>query len=383
MDLSIIIDAYEEADLSKRRSRFCSRVTLPLFQTMMVTGAVCIAKKHLIVAGYGSRREAYHTLFKRVRLLHEFNYNGKDEQYATVQSLVLISYWSYSAKDDFKNNRYWLSIALSLAYKLQLQRDPATYLDSVGAQRHRKRIWWALVVADQIISLGSKLPSLTNINDAHVPMSCVADFLYGNDNEERVKYFCSQSLGITGNLAQQRQHAVNFIHRAQLSYLILQKIAAARTPNNVRADHSTGCWHSLLHQLNTGSATVKQNTDSYHQGDNRRVSRISKTDDALTDLLYYSCVFSVYETSARTPKNCEQRDCPSGLYVAYSDRIKNLTNSLKDHCLPCISNPLFLTLAKYLSCSDRVDSDTAGTIRSGVDTLQFTNRRDEIFASGL
>lgn len=345
----------------------CQLIGFPLLQAIMFAGATHVAKVHLLSAGYASREEACQTLFNRTKLLHEMGYSSVDDDCSIVRSLMLMGYWYHATHGEVKDNRYWLSVAVALAYKAHLNRDPALFPISTNAQRYRKRIWWSLFIADQTVSLGSKLPCLIKMHDFDVPLPIAADFIYGEGKEPRGKDYYLLDLGLIITASRQRQIADNFIDRCQLSVHINQCLSVTSIAGiRDTAEKALNC-QQLAQDLKAWRQTATQDP-SCTIPDDADESRMTRTHRALSDMMYYSCLLLVSEASMDPWLISTILDNSSMLDTTRLISSKSIIRAVdcsSSHHLPYIATHLFPDFVCFFQQNYDLDRDTVAAIRRG------------------
>ena len=96
-----------------------------------------------------------------------------------VQALLLMSYY-YPSMIEQKHTWHWVHQAISLAQATGMHRDPG----NVAQRRLWARIWWACLVRDRLVSLGTGRPMHVNSVDCNVPMPILKDLQEPGDNED-------------------------------------------------------------------------------------------------------------------------------------------------------------------------------------------------------
>ncbi|CAI7654420.1 unnamed protein product [Penicillium manginii] len=119
----------------------------------MFSGAFFVDLKYLYAAGFLSRRSALDTLFQRARVLYDLD--AEDDKLATVQSLLLMTYW-YENPEKHKDGRHWIGVCISLAYNAELHLD---YSDHPN-WNFRRILWWSIFTRDRLMSLGLQQPPM-------------------------------------------------------------------------------------------------------------------------------------------------------------------------------------------------------------------------------
>ncbi|OJD16511.1 hypothetical protein AJ78_03324 [Emergomyces pasteurianus Ep9510] len=197
------------------------RMSLLLFQAAMFAGTAFISMKHLIEAGYESRKEARKAFFQRARLLYDFDYEV--DRISLVQSLLLMTHW-YEMPDDQKDTWHWMGVSLSLAHTIGLHRDPSTSCMDPRRQKLWKRVWWSTYTRDRLIALGMRRPTRIKDEDCDVPMLTLDDF--------DINPLSAEALQIVGdcelahNIDYQRQLATMFVEKSKLCLCISHVLGA-------------------------------------------------------------------------------------------------------------------------------------------------------------
>lgn len=94
-----------------------------------------------------------------------------------IQALLLLSTW-YETPDDQEDAYHWLQIAVGLARREGLNKDPAP-LDIPESEKHvRKRLWWCLLNRDPLLAVGAKRPISIRPDDHNVPEPGLNDWKF-------------------------------------------------------------------------------------------------------------------------------------------------------------------------------------------------------------
>lgn len=112
-----------------------------------------------------------------LKRLYHFQYESDD--IINIQVLLLMSHYFPSMVEQ-KHTWLWAHQAITLAQGVGLHRDS-------GAAPRRKlwaRIWWACLIRDRLIALGTRRPMHINSLDCNTPVLCAADVEEEGDNEE-------------------------------------------------------------------------------------------------------------------------------------------------------------------------------------------------------
>ena len=97
----------------------------------------------------------------------------------SIQALLLMSHY-YPSMIDQKHTWHWINQAISLAQGLGLHQNPG----NVAQRKLWARIWWACLVRDRLVSLGTGRPMHINSLDCTVPMLTFEDVYEEGDGEE-------------------------------------------------------------------------------------------------------------------------------------------------------------------------------------------------------
>ncbi|KAF7550495.1 hypothetical protein G7Z17_g5671 [Cylindrodendrum hubeiense] len=108
--------------------------------------------------------------------LHNFNHEQDD--ISTIQALLLISHY-YASMIDQKHTWFWVHQAIGLAQGAGLHRRC-----DLPQRKLWARIWWACLVRDRLIALGTKRPMHINSLDCSVPLLTIADVEEEGDTDE-------------------------------------------------------------------------------------------------------------------------------------------------------------------------------------------------------
>ncbi|CAH0055646.1 unnamed protein product [Clonostachys solani] len=151
------------------------RVSLAFFQAVMFAGSAFVDMRVLKKAGYPTRAEARNSLYRKVQLLYNFDY--ETDRLVLIQILLLMSLW-HETLDRTRNAGHWIDIAVSHAYAIGLHTDPWRSKPpmSITGQRLRRRTWWCCFIRDRYICLGGERVPQIRDSDFNVPILEMADF---------------------------------------------------------------------------------------------------------------------------------------------------------------------------------------------------------------
>lgn len=97
----------------------------------------------------------------------------------TIQALLLMSHY-YPSMAEQRHTWFWVHQAIGLAQGAGLHRDS-------GQAPQRKlwaRIWWACLIRDRLIALGTSRPMHINSLDCNVPLLTSEDLAEDGDSED-------------------------------------------------------------------------------------------------------------------------------------------------------------------------------------------------------
>ena len=188
------------------------------------------------------------------KALYQLGY--EQNRISVVQALVLMSLW-YLTPDDQMDAHHWLQIAVSIAHRASLNRDPTFMNLSEDERRLRKRIWWCCLIRDPLLALGLKRSIIIMPEDHNVPGLTLDDFDVENAN---MSHAGLAKLGLEWNHAKVRLLRLTYISEAKLHQCLSQIISKqyalkdhhrgrVADPKATRAIllplTTEGAWHSL------------------------------------------------------------------------------------------------------------------------------------------
>ncbi|RFU30254.1 hypothetical protein B7463_g6091, partial [Scytalidium lignicola] len=209
-----LIDLQQFVRILNREGKDEEKISLILFQAIMFAGAAFIDLSDLQMVGYSTRREARKAFYQKTRLLYQFD--CESDRFSIVQALLLITY-QHENPSDGKDERYWLSVAISLAYTIGLHRNPDALSTNSKDWRLRKRTWWSCVMRDRLLALGMKKVPLIDDRNYDVPMLSLDDFEPPADQGNLV---VRPEWGLASDTSLQRQLAMVCILKAKLCVCI-------------------------------------------------------------------------------------------------------------------------------------------------------------------
>ncbi|RFU25539.1 hypothetical protein B7463_g10796, partial [Scytalidium lignicola] len=234
-----------------------SRVSILLFQAIMLAASAFVDEKLLLNNGFNTRREARKEMYQRVKLLAEFEVELDEITY--IQSLLLMTYW-YETPDDPKSMYHWLGLAITMANRIDLNRDPEFLGYDKPTCKLRKRLWWSCIIRDSAISLGMRHPTKIKNEDYDVPMLKLDDF----ETELLTSSFSNPP--IQSQVAQDAQLryqlAILCLQKAKLCLILSEVLAAQYTVGKIgQRDDSHGLntktTMGLLPRVNSDTKRLK------------------------------------------------------------------------------------------------------------------------------
>lgn len=159
----------------------CGRVSLLVFQAMLFATCNFVSRNSIRALGFPSIRLARAALYRRAKLL--FDFETESSPAAIAQASLLLSYWSPSTSPGTKNpNTGWLCTAIQQAKLAEAHHYSRMGGSGTAAEKRRanalKRLWWCCIIRDRVMSLGVRRP--IQISRAHFdleanPPFCRAD----------------------------------------------------------------------------------------------------------------------------------------------------------------------------------------------------------------
>jgi hypothetical protein len=115
-------------------------------------------------------------------LLYDFDCEA--DQISVIQALLLMTF-SKQIVSDGKDWWHWLGLAISISYRIGLNRDKLLTNMSTQKRGLCRRIWWLCFVRDRTLALKERLPVRIRLEDCDTPMLCMEDFdLDENDDPD-------------------------------------------------------------------------------------------------------------------------------------------------------------------------------------------------------
>ncbi|KAJ5502833.1 hypothetical protein N7463_005707 [Penicillium fimorum] len=153
-----------------------------LLQAIFLAGSR-VSKAHL---DYGSSEVFY----RRAKLL--FFFGGCDNPLISIVAACLLHWYNPVGPEDVSTDTsgFWIRTAGAMAFQIGLHKEPAPNARDRGL---RRRLWWSLVVRDNIISVGVGRPRTINLRDSDVLPPSIKDFPVNNFKSQLFIAYCTIS----------------------------------------------------------------------------------------------------------------------------------------------------------------------------------------------
>ncbi|ORY68662.1 fungal-specific transcription factor domain-containing protein [Pseudomassariella vexata] len=144
------------------------RMSLLVFQSMLFVVCNYLSQDSIKALGFPSTRIARASLYRRAKLLYDFE--SESSMVYLAQAALLLSHWSPNFTHAFKKaNSTWLSMAIQNAKSVEAHYYSAIPVISAAAhpaqhkrQNTLRRLWWCCIVRDRILPLGlRRSPKIT------------------------------------------------------------------------------------------------------------------------------------------------------------------------------------------------------------------------------
>ncbi|KAH9903732.1 hypothetical protein F4778DRAFT_735304 [Xylariomycetidae sp. FL2044] len=174
-------------------------MSLVVFQAMLFSSCSFVSKSNIKALGFPSIRAARATLYRRAKLL--FDFDTDNSLIHLAQTALLLTYWSPNWSHAMKKpNTAWLGIAIQNAksseahlYSAMPNFSPALEPEQHKKQNVLKRLWWCCVIRDRILSLGMRRS--LQISRAHFNLGSGNGLGYADlaDEVERSRVYRSET----------------------------------------------------------------------------------------------------------------------------------------------------------------------------------------------
>ncbi|KAL1968256.1 hypothetical protein VTN77DRAFT_2091 [Rasamsonia byssochlamydoides] len=254
--------------------------SLLLLQAVLFVASSYVPPELLAEAGFSSRKKARQVIHRRAKYLYTFDYESND--IITIQALLLLSH-HYSSLIDQKHTWHWVYQAISLAQGAGLHRDPG---DAPPAQRRLwARIWWACLVRDRLVSLGTGRPMHINSLDCTVRMLTPDDLEESGDgDEDRVV----------------KAIFLEFVKLCQCmeGILSLQQLQPSTMAGKILSDQVRVCENTLQHWLDNLAPEARRQEDSINSTDRASMATLYRT---VLHLIYNTVIIALNQCSVPVP----------------------------------------------------------------------------------
>ncbi|OQD82549.1 hypothetical protein PENANT_c021G07776 [Penicillium antarcticum] len=151
-----------------------------LLQAIFLAGSR-VSKAHL---DYGSSEVFY----RRAKLL--FFFGGCDHPLISIVAACLLHWYNPVGPEDVSTDTsgFWIRTAGAMAFQIGLHKEPPPNSRDRGL---RRRLWWSLVVRDNIISVGVGRPRTINLRDSDVLPPSLNDFPVNNFKAQLFLAYCT------------------------------------------------------------------------------------------------------------------------------------------------------------------------------------------------
>ncbi|KAJ5121750.1 hypothetical protein N7526_008687, partial [Penicillium atrosanguineum] len=136
-----------------------------LLQSIFLAGSR-VSKAHL---DYGSSEVFY----RRAKLL--FFFGGGNDALISIVAACLLHWYNPVGPEDVSTDTsgFWIRTAGAMAFQIGLHKEPPPNARYRGL---RRRLWWSLVIRDNVISVGVGRPRTINLRDSDVLPPSMNDF---------------------------------------------------------------------------------------------------------------------------------------------------------------------------------------------------------------
>ncbi|KAI1129246.1 hypothetical protein F5Y10DRAFT_238865 [Nemania abortiva] len=138
------------------------KMSLLVFQAMLFSCCNFVSKNSIKALGFPNIRSARATLYRRTKLL--FDFDTESSLVCVAQAALLLTYWAPNwSLATKKPNTAWLGVAIQNAksaeahiYSAMPTFSPVAEPLEYKKQNSLKRLWWCCVFRDRLISLGMR-----------------------------------------------------------------------------------------------------------------------------------------------------------------------------------------------------------------------------------
>ncbi|KAJ5718868.1 uncharacterized protein N7483_009950 [Penicillium malachiteum] len=153
-----------------------------LLQSIFLAGSR-VSKAHL---EYGSSEVFY----RRAKLL--FFFGGGHGSLISIVAACLLHWYNPVGPEDVSTDTsgFWIRTAGAMAFQIGLHKEPPPNTKYRGL---RRRLWWSLVIRDNVISVGVGRPRTINLRDSDVLPPSIHDFATKDFRTQLFLAYCSIS----------------------------------------------------------------------------------------------------------------------------------------------------------------------------------------------
>ena len=159
-----------------------------LLRAVLCSASVVVPMQDLKDAGYLTRRDAIKDLYDKTELLYNLKYEL--DGVTNIQCLLLMSFY-FPGLTYERHTWYWVACATNIAQTLSLHSRIVGFSSTTSLKDRNpallRRIWYACMVRDRQMALGTGRPLLINKNECSVPELTIADVLEDGDLLEETK----------------------------------------------------------------------------------------------------------------------------------------------------------------------------------------------------
>jgi hypothetical protein len=184
-----------------------------------------------------------------------------------------MTYW-YDKPTDTKGRSYWMAVALSFASNIGLGQQSELVGLSPGEQKHRRRLWWCLLMRDKLISMSELRPSSICREEADFPSLLPDDFeclafagalkKFSRDDDSRqwavLRHLCVEKIKlciIIGRILRTQYDSKSFQHAssAESTISLVPNLSPTALAEFVARDQEVRKWSSDMCPITSGLVT--------------------------------------------------------------------------------------------------------------------------------
>ncbi|KPM46384.1 hypothetical protein AK830_g160 [Neonectria ditissima] len=187
------------------------RMSLLVVQAMLFAACTFVSREAIERLGYKDPRLARATLYRKAKLLHDFDVELSPA--SRSQATLLLSYWATSSPQAVKQrNSTWLDIAIRNARMAGAHNYASSSEGPTALTRNAlKRLWWCCVLRDRILALccrrSIQITPLDFDFDTHQPLDSSdlesefnSSLVYGTDTKKQLAEILHQTLELCVSL---------------------------------------------------------------------------------------------------------------------------------------------------------------------------------------